>query len=140
MEKLKRVTEARKDSKIEQCIKTALEKCAKHAMKNLTATSFSSPIQLDDKQPSTGNSLFVLSIGARLGRSLHQDDSLSKVDLSEYMDKSSTSDSTTVPVDNNMTPTDTLVALSLSKEVHNDLLTHWIVDPRSNTHVINSKT
>jgi hypothetical protein len=32
------------------------------------------------------------------------------------------------------------VALPLGKEVYNDLLTRWIVDPGSNTHVINSKT
>ena len=82
----------------------------------------------------------MLSIKARLGGPLHSDDSPSKLDLLEYTDVSRTSVSTTVPVDNDATPTGILVVLPPGEEVHNDQLTRWIVDPGSNTHVFNSET
>jgi hypothetical protein len=80
----------------------------------------------------------MLSIGARL-EPLYHNDSLSNFALPEYMNESHTSDSTIIPVDSNMTSTSILVALPLGEEVYNDLLMRWIVDPGSNTHVINSE-
>jgi hypothetical protein len=138
-EKLKKVTEARKDPKVEQRIKIALEKRAKYVAKN-SASSSSGPIQLDDGLPPSNSNSLVVGLGTKLGDSPYRGGSSSGIELLECSDQSSIGDSSIVHADNNVNPTGTLVALPLGEEVHNDLLTRWIVDPGFNAHVINSET
>lgn len=115
-EKLRKVIEARKDPKTEQRIKVALEKRAKYTAK---ASSSSGPIQLDDGLPPSGNDSFAISMSAKPD---------SPIDVSSA-----------IHADSAVAPADTLTTMSLGKSVNNNLLTRWIVDPGSNTHVINSE-
>ncbi|KAI0991671.1 hypothetical protein K3495_g16516, partial [Podosphaera aphanis] len=111
------VDEARRDPKIEGKIVSALEKWRKWNSKNNT-------LQIDDGLPPSKFDTYTTSLGGRID----DEEICSGLHLNIQ------------PIDNVMDHKKELTTMAIEDDKTNELLTRWIVDPGSNTHVINSES
>jgi hypothetical protein len=115
-----KVEEARKDSKMNARIKNALERWA--ARQPQSARS----LRVDDGKPPVNTNTFVISSGSSLSAHGHNGHD--------------GHDGHGVTAINALTePVGTLTTMTVDDTTQNNLLERWIVDPGSNTHVVNSE-
>jgi hypothetical protein len=152
-----KVEEARKDSKIDASIKTALERWAARQSQN-TGT-----LRIDDGRPPADSNTFVVSTGPSLivhhhghyghnnhnhrdvhdDRDVHNDRDVHKGhdghDYKDPIDRDD-SDDDTITIDSRTETMEALMVLAVDDTNQTGLLNRWIVDPGFNTHVINTET
>lgn len=121
-EAVRKVEEARKDSKINARIKTALERWAARQPQSTGQSSGS--LQVDNGQAPANTDTFVVLTGP----------SLSPLD-----DDGHDGHDSTVAVDALTEPVGTLTTMAVDDATQTNLLDRWIVDPGSNTHIINTE-
>jgi hypothetical protein len=110
----RKVEEARKDPRINTRIKTALERWA--ARQPQSAGS----LRVDDGKPPANTDTFVISTGRSLTTLDHDGHDV-------------------IAIDARTEPAGTLTTMAVDDTTQTNLLDRWIVDPGSNTHVVNTE-
>ena len=135
-----KVAEARKDPKINARIKTALEKWAARQPQNTGQNAGS--LRVDDGRPPADTNTFVISTGPPRMSPDHDDgyhchDGHDGHDDHDGHDGHDEDDS--IAIDAHTGPADALTTMAVDDTTQTDLLNRWIVDPGSNTHVVNTE-
>lgn len=117
------VRTARRDPKVEKSVQNSLERWRKRQEKRITTLS------IDDGLPPTSNETFTININ---------DKTRNEEEFEHNLD-SNCHELESTNIDSGEQTVHQLSVLALERNHDNELLTRWIVDPGSNTHVINTE-
>ncbi|KAK1918636.1 hypothetical protein P3342_001685 [Pyrenophora teres f. teres] len=126
-EAVRKVEQARKDHKVNARIKSALDKWA--ARQSQSTQQYTGTLRIDNGKAPDDNHTFVMSMGIKLGTCDVLDNQNDLDDIKEI-----------ITIDSRTETADALTVLAIDDTNPNELLDRWIVDPGSNTHVINSES
>jgi hypothetical protein len=137
-EAVRKVKEARKDSKMDARIKHALERWAARQPQSTGS------LQVDDGKPPVNTDTFVILTGPSL--TLLDHDGHDGHDRHESYNGPEDHDNHdgrdhdgTIAIDARNEPVGALSTMAVDDTTQTDLLNRWIVDPGSNTHVVNTE-
>ena len=133
-EAVRKVNEALKNPKLKAIIKKALDKWAAHQPQSVGT------LRIDDGKPPADTNTFVVSINS-------SPTTLSSPNLCDPCDKDNKdndqndyNDRDIITIDGHIEPAEHLTAMAVDNDNQAGLLNRWIVDPGSNTHVINTES
>jgi hypothetical protein len=127
----RKVEEARRDPRINAGIKTALERFAARQPQS------AGTLRIDDGKAPADNTTFVVSTGLSL---VSLDDCNDRDDRDDRDNRDHREDlNDVITIDSRAETAGALTVLAVEDTNQTELLNRWIVDPGSNTHVINTE-
>lgn len=130
---VRKVEEARKDYKINARIKTALARWTAYQPQSTAS------LQVDDGKPPVNTDTFVISTGPLLKPLRDGQDAHDGHNGHDSHNRISHDDDVVIAIDDRAETVGALTTMAVDDITQTELRNRWIVDPGSNTHVVNTE-